>query len=76
MGFAVRQREPTAVLCDTRKGWGGGQAQEGGTYVCSWLIHGVVWQKATQCCLVVILQLKIIFKKYLQVKARCNIKVE
>ena len=47
------------MIFDTWKGWGGGEAQEGGTYVYSRLIHGVVWQKATQCCPAVILQLKI-----------------
>lgn len=51
------------MIFDTWKGWGGGEAQEGGAYVYSLLIHGVVWQKATQCCLAVILQLKINFKK-------------
>ena len=29
-----------------------------GTYVCLWLIHVVVWQKPTQLCKIVILQLK------------------
>ena len=34
-----------------------------GTYVYLWLIHVDVWQKPTQYCKAIILQLKIIFKK-------------
>ena len=33
------------------------------TYVYLWLIHVDVWQKPTQYCKAIILQLKIIFKK-------------
>ena len=36
-----------------------------GTYVYLWLIHADVWQKPTQYCKVIILQLKINFKKLL-----------
>ena len=39
---------------------GGGEkeAQEGGTYVYLWLVHGDVWQRPTQNCKAIILQLK------------------
>jgi len=33
------------------------------TYVYLWLIHVDVWQKPTQYCKAIILQLKIFFKK-------------
>ena len=36
-----------------------------GTYVYLWMIHVNVWQKATQYCKAIILQLKIKFKKEL-----------
>ena len=45
------------------RGWGvGGRFKREGTYVYLWLIHTVVWQKATQHCETVILQLKMFFK--------------
>ena len=34
-----------------------------GTYIYLWLIYVVVWQKSTQYCKAIILQLKINFKK-------------
>ena len=41
-------------------GWGvGGGFKREGTYVCLWLIHVDVWQKPTQYCKEIILQLKI-----------------
>ena len=52
-------------LCDDLEGWDGEVGQEGGsragggTYVYSWLIPVVVWQKPTQYCKAIILQLKI-----------------
>ena len=54
-------------LCDDLEGWDGEVGQEGGsrgwgTYAYSWLIP-VVWQKPTQYCKAIILQLKIKFKK-------------
>ena len=39
-------------------GWEAGGRQEG-TYVYLWLIHVDVWQKPTQHCKAIILQLKI-----------------
>jgi hypothetical protein len=36
----------------------GGRFRRAGTYVYLWLIHGDVWQKATQYCKVITLQLK------------------
>ena len=41
-------------------GWEvGGKFKEEGTYVYLWLIHVDVWQKPTQYCKAIILQLKI-----------------
>ena len=45
-----------------RVGWGGrweGGSGAGGAYVCLWLIPVDVWQKSTQYCKAIILQLKI-----------------
>ena len=40
-------------------GWDvGGRFKKEGTYVYLWLIHGDVWQKPTQYCKAIILQLK------------------
>ena len=52
------------MLCDYLEGWDGvgdgREVQEGGdTYVDLWLIHVDVWQKPTQYCQAIILQLKI-----------------
>ena len=52
------------VLCDDLQGWdgaGGGMEvqEEGDIYTYLWLIHGDAWQKSTQCCEIIILQLKI-----------------
>ena len=45
-------------------GWGvGGRFKREGTYVYLWLIYVVVWQKPTQHCKAIILQLKINKKK-------------
>ena len=45
-------------------GWGMEESLKGeGTRVYLWLIHVVVWQKPTQHCKAIILQLKINFKK-------------
>ena len=41
----------------------GGRFNRKWTYVCLWLIHGDVWQKPTQYCEAIILQLKINFRK-------------
>ena len=56
---------PKPALCDNLEGWGGlgraveGLVQEGGdTYVCLQLIHVDVWQKRSQYCQAIILQLK------------------
>ena len=35
----------------------GGRFKRKETYVCLWLIHGDVWQKPTQYCTAIILQL-------------------
>ena len=54
------------MLCDNLEGWDGvggvgGRFMREGIYVYQWLIHVVTWQKATQYCEVIILQLKINF---------------
>ena len=55
------------VLCDNIKGWdgmGSGRSlKREGTYIYLWLIHVDIWQKPTQYCKTIILQLKIKFKK-------------
>ena len=57
-------------------GWQvGGKFKREGTYSYLRLIHADVWQKPTQCCKEIILQLKIhkrIFKKYFLVEAEFN----
>ena len=49
------------VLCDNLEGQDGvgGKFKKEGTYIHLWLIHVDVWQKPTQYCKVIILQLKI-----------------
>jgi len=42
----------------------GREVQAGGAYVYLWLIYVVEWQKPTQHCKAIILQLKRNFKKY------------
>ena len=52
---------PELVLCDDlegRGGEGGGGVQDDGTQVCLQPIHTDVWQKPSQYCKVVVLQLK------------------
>ena len=46
-----------------RRGWGG-RLRRVGMRVCLWLIHVVVWQKPTQYCKAIILQLKINLKTH------------
>ena len=47
-------------------GWGlEGRFKREGIYAYLWLIHSVVWQKPTQYCKLIILQLKI--KKFFNV---------
>ena len=47
-------------LCDNLEVWDGmgGRFKREGTYVYLWLIHVDVWQKTTQYCKVIILQVK------------------
>ena len=40
----------------------GGRFKREGTYVCLWLIHADIWQRPTQYCKPIILQLKINLK--------------
>jgi len=40
-----------------------GRFKREGTYVYLWLMHTVVWQKVTQHCKAIILQLKLNLKK-------------
>ena len=53
-------------LCDNLEGWngvGGGRQVQEGTYVYLRLIHVDVWQKPTQNCRAIILQLNLIKNK-------------
>ena len=54
-------------LCDYLGGWDavrdGRDVQERRAYVYLWLIHVDVWQKPTQYCKAIVLQLKINYKK-------------
>ena len=55
----VTQRAQTGALWQPRGvGWGGRFKTEG-TYIYLWLIHADVWQKPTEYCKAIILQLKI-----------------
>ena len=54
-----------SVLWDNPEGWsgeggggGGAMFQDGGTHVHLWLIHVDIWQKQSQYCKIIILQLK------------------
>ena len=49
------------MLCDNLDGWDqvGGKFKKEGTYVYLWLIHADGWQKPTQHCKAVILQLNL-----------------
>ena len=53
---------PKSGLWDNPEGWGGEgvgrEVQNGGTHVHPWLIHVNVWQKPSQYCKVISLQLK------------------
>ena len=48
---------PKPLLCDIRKGQGW-EGRVEGTPVYLWLIHADVWQKPSQYCKLIILQLK------------------
>ena len=57
----------TQGLCNNLEGWnrvtGGREAQErGDTCIYPWLTHVDVWQKTTQYCKAIIIQLKINYK--------------
>ena len=60
---------PKLVLCVNLEGWDGrevgGMFKNKGTYVDLWLIDVDVWDKSTQHCEIVILQLKTKWKKIL-----------
>ena len=64
--IAVLHREPISVLlCEDLEGWDGGRRgrlQREGIYIQLWLIF-IVWQKSTQHCKAIFLQLKNKFKK-------------
>ena len=65
----MMQRTQTQCSVTTKRGgmgWeAGGRFKKERTYVYSWLIHVAVWQKPIQYYKVIILQLKINFKKSL-----------
>ena len=44
-------------------GWEVGKFKREGTYIYLWLIHTIVWQKPTQYCKEIILQLKFEFEQ-------------
>ena len=53
--------QPKLALCDDQEAWDGeegGKVQDGGDKYILWLMHIDVWQKPTQHCKVIILQLK------------------
>ena len=59
----MEDRELNPVLCDNLEGWDGVEGwgesfKRDGTYVYLRLTHIVVWQKPTQHCKAVVLQLK------------------
>ena len=63
-GAAAWHRELNPVLCDDLEEWDGvGRGREG--YMYSYVWFTVTWQKPTQHCKAVILQLKINLKKTL-----------
>ena len=55
-------RQPKPMLCDNLKGWNGEGGGRGcrmeGTNECLWPVHVDIWQKPSQYCKVIILQLK------------------
>ena len=60
------QGNKTRPVTTWRGGWGwvvGGKLKREGTYLCLWLIHVDVWQKPTQYCRAIILQLIFLFLK-------------
>ena len=62
-------RELSSGLRGHLEGWGGGggrRFRREGKYVYLWLIHADVWQKPTQHCKAIIVQLKIKLKKILK----------
>ena len=59
--------QPSVLWWPRGMEWGrrvGGRFKTEGIYVCLWLIHIVVWQKPTQHCKAIILQLKINLKNH------------
>ena len=58
-------RELSLVLCGNQEAWDGGGGRLNREGICEyfWLIHVVVWQKPTQHCQAIILQLKIKINK-------------
>ena len=56
-----KKKKTNITTPDNLEGWDevGGRIKREGTYVYLWLIHVAVWQKLTQHCKAIILQLKI-----------------
>ena len=54
---------PKLVLYENLEEWNreeiGRRFKREGTYVYPWLIHADIWQKPSQCCRVIVFQLKI-----------------
>ena len=64
--FAVWLRKSKQGLGINLEGWDGEEGEREGAYIYLWLIHVDVWQKPTQFCKTIILQLESqlkIFKK-------------
>ena len=57
-----------AATAEGGMGWGVGGGRFKKTYIYLWLIHIVVWQKPTQYCKAIILQLN---NKFFQKKKKC-----
>ena len=58
--FGVWLRKPNLMLCDNLEGWKvRGRFKREGIYVYLWLIHVDIWQKPSQYCKEIILQLNI-----------------
>ena len=63
--FAIGCRELNPVLCDNLKGRDGRLkgGPRGRRHMYTWLIHVDIWQKPTEYCKAIILQLKMIINK-------------
>ena len=64
MGYESGNSNRDSDNAEWGMGWEvGGNFKREGTYVYLWLTHADVWQKSTQHCKAIVLQLKIYFLK-------------